>query len=97
MNKIWQRVGDERVVKRHVGGETVLVPYHANIADMSKLYFLDEVSEFIWDLLEEPYDTAVLVEKVCAAYDIDKVTAQDDIARFVAELAAANLLDESVA
>ena len=93
MNKIWQRVGDERVVKRHVGGETVLVPYHANIADMSKLYFLDEVSEFIWDRLETPVDIAGLAAAVVDEFDVDYDTAQSDIERFVNELQAAGLCD----
>jgi hypothetical protein len=56
-------------------------------------YFtLDEVGGFIWDRLDAGPDLAGLVSAVTAEFEVGRERAEEDVARFVGELADAGLV-----
>jgi hypothetical protein len=78
------------IVCRRIAEEVVLVPVEGELAHDQVLFFLDPVGEFVWQRLEG-VDLEALVGEVTAAFDVDEVTARDDLSVFVNDLAARGL------
>ena len=90
MNAIYKR--HDRVVTREIAGETLLVPIHSDVADMSHLFVLNPVSAHIWHRLDGVTPCCAIVESVCENFDVDRAQAEQDVRAFLDELLAANLL-----
>jgi hypothetical protein len=73
-------------VARSVNSELVLVPLNNQVADMTALFNLNEVGQFIWNEIQEGITFDSLVEKIVSAYDVEKDTASEDLQSFLAEL-----------
>lgn len=71
-------VGDEKVVLQTKSGQYL---------------GMNPVGAFIWDLLATPRLHTELVALVVGRYEVDTQTAQTDVDSFVAELAAAGLVE----
>ena len=84
----------EAVVTREIAGETMLVPIRGSIADMERLFALDEVSAFIWDRIDGSHDVPALAAAVTEEFDVAGDTALTDTREFLAELLAAGLIEE---
>ena len=82
----------DRVVTREIAGETLLVPIHSDVADMSHLFVLNPVSAHIWQRLDGAAPLSAIVESVCETFDVDPAQAEQDASAFLDELLAANLL-----
>ena len=90
MNAIYKR--HDRVVTREIAGETLLVPIHSDVADMSHLFVLNPVSAHIWHHLDGATPLRAIVESVCETIDVDRAQAEQDASAFLDELLAADLL-----
>ncbi len=42
----------EEIVSREIAGETILVPIKGKLADMQRIFALENVSEYIWQQLD---------------------------------------------
>ena len=93
MAQRYKRAGS--VVTREIAGETMLVPVRGNLADMQKVFALDEMARFIWDQLERPSSLDELAETVTREFDVADDVAQRDVREFVEELQAAGLVESS--
>jgi hypothetical protein len=82
------------VIARQIAGETLLVPIRGDLAGMQRLFALDKVGEYVWQLLDNPTDGETMVDSVVANFGVDREQAQADIQEFVAELLAAGLIVE---
>lgn len=82
----------DRVVTREVAGETLLVPIHSDVADMSHLFVLNPVSAYIWQRLDGATPLSAIVESVCETFDVDPAQAEQDASAFLDDLLAAKLL-----
>lgn len=71
---------------RNVGGELVLVPLKNNIAEMNKLFTLNEVGAFIWDNIDDKKTIEDIVDLVMKEFEIDPETAQKDTLEFLEQL-----------
>ena len=80
------------VVCREVGHEAILVPIRNNVGNLDFVYTLSPVAARIWALLDGTRTADDVVEAICADYDIDRDTAQADLATLVADLAEVSLL-----
>lgn len=81
---------DKDVVKREIAGELFLIPVRKRLADMSSLYVLHGIGEFIWDRLDE--DTETICGKIVDEYQVDSATARKDMEEYLQKLLTANLI-----
>ena len=77
-----------KFVTREVGNELIVVPLSANVAQMNELFTLNETAKVIWENLNEGIDMSTLIQTITDTFDIDKYTAEKDIAVFLQTLEA---------
>jgi hypothetical protein len=73
-------------VARAVNNELVLVPLKNQVADMTALFNLNEVGQFIWNQLEENDTLDTLTAKICDEYEVDSNIAKEDLTHFLEDL-----------
>jgi DNA-directed RNA polymerase delta subunit len=71
-----------------VGNELIVVPLSANVAQMNELFTLNETAKVIWENLNEGADMSALIQTITDTFDIDRHTAEKDIAVFLQTLEA---------
>lgn len=77
-----------KFVTREVGNELIVVPLSANVAQMNELFILNETAKVIWENLNEGADMSALIQTITDTFDIDRHTAEKDIAVFLQTLEA---------
>ena len=77
-----------KFVTREVGNELIVVPLSANVAQMNELFALNETAKVIWENLNEGADMSALIQTITDTFDIDRHTAEKDIAVFLQTLEA---------
>ncbi len=77
-----------KFVTREVGDELIVVPLSANVAQMNELFTLNETAKVIWENLNEGTDMSALIQTITDTFDIDRHTAEKDIAVFLQTLEA---------
>ena len=83
----------QHVVSRQVAGETLLIPIRGRLADMQRIFAIDPVAAYVWDLLAEPRALDDVVERVTAAFEVTVADARRDVGEFLDSLAAAGLIE----
>ena len=76
----------KELIKRSIAGETVLVPVGRTVYDANGLFVLNELGDFLWELLPASENESQLLNAVLAEYDVDAETAQRDITAFLSKL-----------
>ena len=76
-----------KFVSRKVGDELVLVPLVANVAQMDRLFNLNETAGFLWENLDENSSAAGLVELLLENFEVDQETAEKDVNAFLERVA----------
>ncbi len=79
-------------VLRSVGGHSVVVPVGAQTVDFNCMITLNDTGAFLWQQLQEERSVQELVAALLAEYEVDAVTAEADVTRFVEKLQQAELL-----
>ena len=82
------------IVTREIAGETMLVPLRGNIADMARIFALDEVSAFIWDLLDGSRGIEDISKAVTKEFDVTHDVVATDTKQFLDDLLAAGLVEK---
>ncbi len=82
----------EDVVTRQIAGETLLVPIYGDLANMERIFALDEVAAFIWEQLDGEKSLKVIRDGVIDAFDVKKDQAEIDISEFIDALVKADLI-----
>ena len=85
----------EDVVTRQIAGETLLVPIYGDLANMERIFALDEVAAFIWEQLDGKKSLKDILDGVLDAFDVKKEQAETDIFEFIDELLKADLVVQS--
>ena len=78
----------KELIKRQIAGDTILVPVGKTVYDSNGLFVLNELGDFIWDLLPEASDEKDILEAVLKEYDVSAEEALKDIAEFLDRLKA---------
>lgn len=76
----------KELIKRNIAGDTVLVPVGKTVYDANGLFILNEVGAFLWDILPQAENEEALVDRLLEEYEVDRQTAQKDVAAFVEKL-----------
>ena len=92
MDKLFQRSAD--VLTRKVAGETLLIPVRGNLADMQRIFALNELGEFIFGRLDGKTTLGRIAEDVVSAFTVAAAEAERDVRAFVSELRKADLVSE---
>lgn len=73
----------DNLVSRKIGNEYLIVPIINNVAEMNRMFTLNEVGSFIWDQIDGHKCVEDIISSVHAEFDIDKQTAQQDVSEFL--------------
>lgn len=94
--KIWEKVfqKNEDIVSREIVGETMLIPIRGNLADMQRVFSLEDVSEYIWQQLNGERKLGIIRDAVLENFEVEKIAAETDIPEFINELVKADLIVE---
>ncbi|GAF04141.1 PqqD family protein [Saccharicrinis fermentans] len=77
---------NERFVEKAIGEEKVLVPLTDNVADMNKVYNLNEVASFIYDAIDGVKSMADLKSVLLENYEVTEEVALNDIKYFITDM-----------
>ncbi len=58
------------------------------------VHTLNDTGAFLWDSISKGFDRDGLIEKLLDEYDVDRETAQKDVAAFLSRLQSLNILSE---
>lgn len=76
----------EGFIMRNVGGQAVVVAVGEASKVFNGMIKLNSTGEFLWKQIMAGADEEQLVKKLSEEYDVDEVTARDDVAAFVEKL-----------
>ncbi len=82
----------KELIKREIGGDTILVPVGKTVYESNGLFILNELAAFLWDRLESAEDADALCDAVLAEYDVSPEEARKDIQEFLDRLATMGIL-----
>jgi hypothetical protein len=68
----------ESIVARKIADELLLVPIQGKLANMERVFTLNEVGEFIWNELDGNSNITAIAKKIADEYDIDIERAEAD-------------------
>jgi len=68
---------------RKVGNEMVLVPLKNNIANMNKMFTLNDVACFIWESINGKSTKKDILTSIIEAFEINLETAESDYDEFI--------------
>jgi hypothetical protein len=80
------------IVARRIAGECILVPVSGSVAGFDRIFALNAMGEGIWDLLAEELAYDDLADRILERYDIDRPTAEADLAEFLEEMEKEGLI-----
>jgi hypothetical protein len=85
---LWSTVyrKDGGVISRHVAGESLLVPVRGNLADLQRIFTLNDVGEFIWNALDGSHDLGKIRTDVTQEFEVTSSQAGEDIIEFITSL-----------
>lgn len=81
------------VVRRVVAGEVILVPIRTRVADMTAIYALDEVADFIWNELDTGRTAEEIAARVQNEFDTEGHDVLADVTALLADLESAGLVE----
>ncbi|NWF98588.1 MAG: PqqD family protein [Nitrospirae bacterium] len=84
----------ENIVSRFVAGETILVPIKGKLADMQKIFTLNNVANFIWQRLDGERNLSDILNDVMNCFDVERPQAENDIQELISELLKENLITD---
>ena len=82
------------VVMRKIAGDLFLIPIKGKLADMQRIFTLNQVGEFIWRDLAAQKNIIDIRDRLVSNFDVTKETAMADIEEFVSDLLQAGLITE---
>jgi hypothetical protein len=78
---------------RELGGEFVAIADDEEIADPSRVVFLNERCIFLWARLSDGYSLSQMVDALIKKFDIDDEEAEADTGEFIAKLKHAGMVE----
>lgn len=82
----------KELIKREIGGETILVPVGKTVYDSKGLFVINELGAFIWNLLPEADDEEVILKAILEEYDVSEQEAKKDLEEFLNTLKEMNII-----
>lgn len=94
---VWQRIyrHDEVVVRREIAGETLLVPVRGRLAQLHRIFVLNDVGAFIWEQIDGKRRLAGIREGLLERFEVSRHEAERDLLEYVEGLRDARLIVET--
>lgn len=89
-DKVYKR--EESVVTREIIGETILVPIRGNLADMQRIFTLNEVGAYIWEKLDGKTKLDEIHKGLEETFEVENKRAKHDLDEFITDLLEAELI-----
>jgi hypothetical protein len=90
--KVYRPSGN--VVTRNIADETILVPISGNLANMERIFTLNEVGASIWRLMAEGKSVEKILAELLREFDVSEDQLGRDMAEFIEQLNVSNLIVE---
>jgi hypothetical protein len=87
---VFRQVDD--IVASRVAGETLLVPICDRLADMNRVFALDDVPSFIWERIDGKRSCDDIAREISEAFDVPLAEASGDVQAFLRDLREAGLI-----
>jgi len=81
-------------IEKKVGDELVIVPVASAVAQMNKVFSLNEIGSYIYENLTDPLTEEDIVKMVTEEFDVEATVAQKDIKAFLKEAIKAKVIKE---
>ena len=81
-------------VEETVGNETVVVPLVGTVAQMEKVFSLNEIGSFIYNNMNSEKSTGEIIELILNEFEVDKQTAEKDLEQFLKKAVANGIIKE---
>lgn len=81
-------------ILKNVADNYIVVPVEGELVDLNAMITLTETGAFLWGILENGASKEELVEKILEEYDVDRTTAENDVAEFTNRLSENNMLED---
>lgn len=78
---------------REIAGAYVVVPAGEQAAEFNGLMTLNETAAFIWNILIDGADEDKIVNALLDEYDIDEITARNDVKKVIELLNSYNVFE----
>jgi hypothetical protein len=85
---------DKQFILRQIAGDYVIIPAGKTTLEFNGLITVNEQGAFLWQQLAQECTEEDLVNAVLEEYEIDRATAQADVAEFVTVLRQRGMLTE---
>jgi hypothetical protein len=76
----------KELIKREIAGETILVPVGKTVYDSNGLFVLNELGNFIWEMLPNVQTEEEICKAILAEYEVSMEEAAADVAEFLSKL-----------
>ncbi len=76
----------ERMVRRRIASEYILVPLVGRGADIDSIFNLNRVGAFVWEELDGRTSGSVIVDGLVERFVVDRETAETDYLDFIDQL-----------
>jgi hypothetical protein len=83
---------EAHVVTREIIGETILVPIQGKLADMQRIFTLNEVGAYIWSNLDGVKNMEEICQGLEETFVVEREQAEIDLNDFIYELLEAELI-----
>lgn len=83
---------DREIAFRRLGDECLLVPVRRSPSERLSVFTLNSVGVFLWHELQQPRSMEALVAAVVATFEVSQEAAARDVATFVNQLSALQLV-----
>jgi hypothetical protein len=87
-------VASGNIVTRKIAGETILVPISGNLANMQRIYTINELGECIWQKLDGKHTVDAIRKELMDAYEVDEALLEADIHEFIDKLRRDGLIEK---
>jgi hypothetical protein len=81
-------------VEKAIGNEIVIVPLVGKVAQMEKVFSLNEIGSFIYNNLESEKSMEEIIILILNEFEIDKLTATKDLEHFLSKAVASGIIKE---
>lgn len=82
----------KELIKREIAGDIILIPVGKTVYETNGLFVLNELGDFIWDLLPDAPDAQAICQAVLDNYEVSEEEARSDVEEFLRKLKEMNIL-----
>jgi hypothetical protein len=87
---MWQT--KDKIVLRHVGGESLLIPTGSRVLDLNGLVTLNQTARCVWEQLDGKHSLEDIADALARRFEVQRDQALEDTREFIARLDEMGLL-----